>query len=88
MQYTSFVFNYRIAAALKVSPSSCTNLKRRTHPNWSIDVAIAELRINEYVKSTYALSWEFEAISDGGRGAAYDVAQKVESKSMFLPDLR
>ncbi len=39
--------------------------------------AIADDRVDDYVRVMNSLSWEFEDVADGGRGVAYNVAQRV-----------
>ncbi|MBB3411929.1 SAM-dependent methyltransferase [Rhizobium sp. BK316] len=39
--------------------------------------AITGDRLDDYLRVMNSLSWEFEDLADGGRGAAYNVAQKV-----------
>lgn len=57
----------------------------------------AEDAIKDYTQLMNAISWEFEDLSDGGRGAAYNVAQKATGNrqtgmisllSFFSPSFR
>jgi SAM-dependent methyltransferase len=62
----SFADFYQIAAAS--FPDLCTLLDQgRT----------AEDPMREYTQMMNSLSWEFEDVADGGRGAAYNVAQQA-----------
>lgn len=63
---TSFSDYYRAAASS--FPDLCGLLD---------EAAIAGDRLDDYVRVMNSLSWEFEDLADGGRGVAYNVAQKV-----------
>jgi SAM-dependent methyltransferase len=63
---TTFSDYYRAAAS--TFPGLCSLLD---------EDAITGDRLNGYVRVMNSLSWEFEDLADGGRGVAYNVAQKV-----------
>lgn len=41
--------------------------------------AIADDRVDDYVRVMNSLSWEFEDLADGGRGAAYTMSPRKSS---------